>query len=83
MFANYMLFCYQNCSDLLLEKMVLVIEKKLKSEAEGREFANVLRTEYFLTCSWRFLSTNELKQSEFKLQKNIGIYRHAGEVRKF
>ena len=34
-----MVFCYQNCSDLLWEKIVLVIEKKLlKFEAEGQEF---------------------------------------------
>jgi hypothetical protein len=33
-----MVFCYQNCSDQ--EEIVLVIEKKkLKFEAEGREFA--------------------------------------------
>ena len=40
-----MVFCYQNCSDLLWEKSVLVIgEKVLKFEAEGREFAKVLRS---------------------------------------
>ena len=40
-----MVFCYQNCSDLLWEKIVLVIEKKLlKFEAEGREFAKFLRS---------------------------------------
>ena len=33
-----MLFCYQNCSDLLWEKNVLVIE------AEGWEFAKILRS---------------------------------------
>ena len=27
----------------------------------------------FLTCSWRFLRSNELEQTEFKLEKNIGI----------
>ena len=33
-----MVFCYQNCSGLLREKNVLVIEKNLlKFEAEGRE----------------------------------------------
>ena len=37
-----MVFCYQNCSDLLREKIVLVIEKKMKFEAEGQEFANFL-----------------------------------------
>ena len=38
-------YCYQNCSDLLWEKNVLVIEKKLlKFEAEDREFAKFLRS---------------------------------------
>ena len=38
-----MVFCYQNWSDPLWEKIVLVIEKKkLKFEAEGREFENIL-----------------------------------------
>ena len=38
-----MVFCYQNCSDLLWEKIVLVIEKKkLKFEAEGQEFSKIL-----------------------------------------
>ena len=39
-----MVFCYQNCSDLLWEKSVLVIEKNLKFEAEGREFVKFLRS---------------------------------------
>ena len=40
-----MVFCYQNCFDLLREKNVLVIEKNLsKLEAEGREFAKFLRS---------------------------------------
>ena len=40
-----MVFCYQNCSDLLWEKIVLVIEKKLlKFVAEGQEFAKFLRS---------------------------------------
>ena len=40
-----MVFCYQNCSDLLWEKIVPMFEKKLlKFEAEGREFENVLRS---------------------------------------
>ena len=39
-----MVFCYQNCSDLLWEKIVLVIEKSFgNSLAEGREFAKFLR----------------------------------------
>ena len=37
-------FCYQNCPDLLREKIVLVIEKKLlKFEAKNQEFAKILR----------------------------------------
>ena len=40
-----MVFCYQNCSDLLWEKIAIVMEKKLlKFEAEGREFVNFLRS---------------------------------------
>ena len=34
-----MVFCYQNCSDLILEKIVLFIEKKLLTfKAKGQEF---------------------------------------------
>ena len=67
-------------------------EKLLKFEAEGRQFATIysnsegseqfLVTECFLTCSWRFLITNKLKQLECKLEKFIGILKHAGKVRK-
>ena len=40
-----MVFCYQNCFDLLWERNVLVIEKTLlKCEAEGREFSKFLRS---------------------------------------
>ena len=40
-----MVFCYQNCSDLLWEKIVLVIANFfLKLEVEGREFAKFLRS---------------------------------------
>ena len=40
-----MVFCYQNCSDLLWEKFVLVIEKNLwKFEAECQEFVKFLRS---------------------------------------
>ena len=40
-----MVFCYQNCSALLWEKIVLVIENFfLRLEAEGQEFANFLRS---------------------------------------
>ena len=36
----------------------------------------------FLTCSWRFLRSNELEQLEFKLEKNMRIWKSAGKVRK-
>ena len=40
-----MVFCFQNCSDLHGEKAVLVIEDFfLKFEAEGQEFAKILRS---------------------------------------
>ena len=40
-----MVFCNQNCSDLLWEKYVLVYwEKRLKFEAEGWEVANCVRS---------------------------------------
>ena len=38
-----MVFCYQNCSDLQRKKCSIECEKRLKFEAEGREFANFLR----------------------------------------
>ena len=41
-----MVFCYQNCSDLLWEKIILFSdrEKILKFGAEGWEFAKYLRS---------------------------------------
>ena len=36
-FSPEIAFCYQICSDLLWEKIVLVIEKNFKFEAEGQE----------------------------------------------
>ena len=40
-----MVFCYQNCSNLLWEKIVQAIGKNLeKFKADGREFGKVLRS---------------------------------------
>ena len=73
----WMVFCYQNCSDLLWEKIVLVIEKNL-----GREFAKILRSleQFDRTVkgqnnfgSWRFLRYDKSEQLEFKLEKIIAI----------
>ena len=45
MASEIMVFCYQNCSDLLWEKTVLMTEKNFwKSEVEGQEFAKLLRS---------------------------------------
>ena len=50
-FKNYtskMVFCYQNCSDLLWEKNCSSDwEKLLKFEAEGREFENLATKCFF------------------------------------
>ena len=44
-----MVFCYQNCSDLLREKKCSSdLKLLLKFEAEVREFAKFLRSEQFL-----------------------------------
>ena len=37
---------------------------------------------FFFTCFWRFLRFNKLEQLEFKLEKIIGILKHAGKVKK-
>ena len=43
MFLAEMVFYFQNCSDILRKKIVLVMEEKLlKFEAEGKEFAKGL-----------------------------------------
>ena len=59
-----MVFCYQNCFDLLWEKNVLVIEKNF--EAEGWEFAKSLRSqEQFIRTSKG--NNNFLNRILFKL----------------
>ena len=56
-----MVFCYQNCSDLMWEKKFSrVWEKLLKFKAEGRKFAKFLRS------LEQFIQT-------VKGQKNVGI----------
>ena len=61
----------------------MIETKILKFKAEGSEFAKFLRSleqlfgnrKLSLTFSWRFL--------RFKSEKIIGIYKHAGKVRKW
>ena len=65
-----MVFCYQNCSDLLGEKIVLAIKKNFwNSRLKAENLQKILRSfiqkvkgqkkfwykSAFLTCSWRFL----------------------------
>ena len=61
-----MVFCYQNCSDLLWEKIVLVIEKNFwnsKLQAENVQNFEIIRT--FYSSSER--SEQSLKQNVFNL----------------
>ena len=75
-FQTEMVFCYQNCFDILLEKFVLVIEKtfwnfRLKVENLQNNLRSLeqsdIQTVLFLTCSWRFLRSNILEQLKMKL----------------
>ena len=54
-----------------------MIEKN--SERPEQFLGNIM---VFLTSSWRFLIAKELEQSEFILEKIIGIWKHAGIFRK-
>jgi hypothetical protein len=49
----------------------LEITRTIYSNSERSE--QVLVTECFLTCPWRFLRSNKLEQLEFKLEKIIAI----------
>ena len=80
-------FCYQNCSDLLRKKCSSDQEKNLKFTAEGKGkictgtiYSNSERPEQFLVtrCIFNlFLDVynllDELEHLQFKLEKNIGI----------
>ena len=84
-----MVFCYQNCSDLLWEKNCSSDQENLlKFEAEVLQHFEITRTIYS-NSEWseQFLVTecffnlflevsqicNRLEQLEFKLEKIIGI----------
>ena len=54
-----------------------MIEKN--SERPEQFLGNIM---VFLTSSWRFLIAKKLEQSEFILEKIIGIWKHAGKIRK-
>ena len=72
-----------------------VQEKLLKFKADGRKFSNFLRSQeqfiqtvkgqnnfWFLTSSWRLLIHTKFEKLKSKLEKIIGIQKHAGKVRK-
>jgi hypothetical protein len=64
-------------------KFLRSLDRTIYSNSERSEQILVLNRMLFLTCSWRFLISNKLEQLEFKLEKNIGIEKHAGKVRKW
>ena len=66
-----LVFCYQHCFDLLWQKNVLVIQKKiLKIEAEGWEFAKILKLLEQIIWTVKFVRFDKLEQLEFILEKN-------------
>ena len=81
-----MVLCFQNCPDLLWDKIVLDIEKNfwnLRLMAKNLQNIQITRTIYSSSeRSEQILVTECLEQSEFKLEKIIGILKHAGKVRK-
>ena len=88
-----MVFCYQNCSDLLWEKIVLVIEKNFwNSRLNFQNFQNFYssseRSEQFLVTECFFNLLLEvshifwIRTIIIQIGKKIGIEKHAGKVRK-
>ena len=71
-----LVFCFQNCFDLLREKIVLAMEKnfrnsrlKAKYLRSQEQFIQTVKGQHnfcklntFLTYSWRFLISNKLEQ---------------------
>ena len=84
-----MVFCFQKNSDLLWEKIVLVIEKsfwnsRLKTENLHNFWdhhynlflqgkVNTIFEKWFLTWYWRFLRSDARDQLKFKLGKKMGF----------
>ena len=64
-------FCNSRLKAENLQKKLISLEQFIQT-VKGRS-EQFLVTECFLTCSWRFLRSNELEQLEFKLEKIIGI----------
>ena len=67
-----MVFWYQNCSDLLQEKLFLVCLRSLEQfiqTVKGQN--NFWEQNAFLTCFMRFLISNKLEWLESKLEKKF------------
>ena len=64
-----MISCFQNCSDVLWEKFVLMTEKKIQAKYLFKQWnvSTIFETVCFFTCARRFLGLQEL---QFKLKKN-------------
>ena len=56
---------------LVLLKSIFEISRTIYSNSDSSE--QVLVTEFFLTCSWRFLIFDRLEQFKFKGGNIIGI----------
>ena len=65
-----MVFCYQNCSDLLWEKIVLAIEKNFKEWKVRTIFGNKMLLKL---GPGGFSCRNKLEQFEFKFEKLSGF----------
>ena len=85
-----LVFCYQNCSNLLWEKTVLVIKKTWPGMCKNFEITRkiysnseragqFLVTKWFLTWFWRFLISNNWEELEFKLKKKVLGFRNMRE----
>ena len=86
-----MVFCYQNCcSD---RESLLKFEAEGKESAKFlrsleqfiqtvKAWNNYWQQNAFLTCFWRFLRFNKIRTTIIILEKNIGILKHTGKVRK-
>ena len=59
---------------------IFEITKQFIQTVKGQN--NFWQQNVFLTCSWRFFTSNKLEQLEFKFRKIIGSYKHAEKVRK-
>ena len=71
---------------LTVNRIVLVTKKTLKIFKQFIHLAksrnHFWQQNVFLTCCWRFLRYNIVEQLKLKSEKNIGIQKSAGKVRK-